>query len=150
MAQQTYPDVVALEAFEDGDAVAIHQQLEQVAEHHAPRTREFAFDAATAVARRVCEHQEHPVALPGGLSSKERKAAASAHPGLCGVSLAAVIAGICFYDVSATAERRGVQPTYNVMRNQVRVSLKFVCFSLPAAICVLGDLKALCSRDRVR
>ena len=51
MAQQAYPEVVALEAFENGDALAIHQQLKLVAEHHAPRTRKFAFDAATAVAR---------------------------------------------------------------------------------------------------
>ena len=120
MAQQACSEVVALEAFEDGDALAIHQQLKLVAEHYAPRTREFAFDAGTAVARHFCEHQEHPVALPGGLSSKERKKPVRTLV-RCRVSLAAVIADICFDDVSATAEPRGVQPIYNVIRNQVRV-----------------------------
>ena len=36
-----------------------------------------------------------------------------------------MVAGICFDDVSVTAERRGVQPTYNIIRNQVPVSLKY-------------------------
>lgn len=123
MAQPAYPDVVALEAFKNGEELAIYHQLELVAEHYSPRTREFAFDAATAVALTFCEHEDHPLALPSGLSSKERKAAASAHPGLCGVSLAAVIAGVAFGDVAATAERRGVPATYRAFRNQVCLCL---------------------------
>lgn len=42
---------IALAAFEEGDVHATHAQLKLVAEHHALRTREFAFEAAAAVAR---------------------------------------------------------------------------------------------------
>lgn len=95
-------------------------QLKLVAQHHPSRTREFAFDAATAVATAHCEHAVHPLPLQAGLSLAQRKVAAKAHAGLCGVSLAAVIVGLQFSDISETATRRSVPVSYAVFRNQVR------------------------------
>ena len=122
MAQPTYPAAIALQAFEEGHENAIHAQLQLVAEHYPSRTREFAFDAATAVATAHCEHAVHPLALPAGLSLAQRKVAAKAHAGMCGVSLAAVIAGLQFADISETATRRNVPVSYTAFRNQVIVS----------------------------
>lgn len=93
-------------------------QLKLVAQHHPSRTREFAFDAATAVATAHCEHAVHPLPLQAGLSLAQRKVAAKAHAGLCGVSLAAVIVGLQFSDISETATRRSVPVSYAVFRNQ--------------------------------
>ena len=134
MAQPTYPAATVLEVIEEGDMDAIHAQLKLVAEHYPGRTREFACRAATAVAKVYCQHREPPPALPASLSVAQRRVAANAHAGLCGVHLAYVIAGLRFADVSATALRRNVPVTYTVFRNQVCVSHRFYC-TLPEASC---------------
>ena len=112
MAQPAYTEVVALEACKNGEALATYHQLEFVAEQVCLRTRKFCSSRGHGSSHRSSgEHQGHPLALPGGLSSNERKVTASAHLGLRGTGLTAVIAGVSFDDVPATAERRRIRPT---------------------------------------
>lgn len=120
MAQAEYPGAPDTAAYEAGDGLAIFAQLKQAHDSEPGRVREFVFAAANAVCKLYCEHDEAPQPLPAGLSRDARKAAAGAHPGLCGYFQSAIIAGVDFGDVAATAERRNVPVTLKVFRNQVR------------------------------
>lgn len=64
-----------------------------------------------AVALLHCSHGVEPQPLPGGLARDARRAAARAHPGLCGYFQSAIVAGVDFEDVPVTLK---------VFRNQVR------------------------------
>lgn len=141
MAEPAYPTLIAFEVFGDGDSHATHNQLKLVAEHHAPRTREFAFEAALTMAKLHCQHQEQPNPLRVGLPLANRRVVANVHSGLCGVHLASVIAGLRFADIAATSRGRSVNVTYTVLGNQVCTSHLFQC---AYAVCSLDACRKAC------
>ena len=119
MAQPEYPGAPDTAAYDGGDAQAIYVQLRQAHDSEPARVREFAFAAANAVSKLYCDHNHAPEPLPAGLTRDARRASARAHPGLCGYFQSAIVAGVDFEDVVATAEKRNVPVTLKVFRNQV-------------------------------
>ena len=119
MAQPEYPGAPDTAAYDGGDAQAIYVQLRQAHDSEPARVREFAFAAANAVSKLHCDHNHAPELLPAGLTRDARRASARAHPGLCGYFQSAIVAGVDFEDVVATAEKRNVPVTLKVFRNQV-------------------------------
>lgn len=119
MAQPQFPGAPDTAAYADGDQQAIYRQLKQAYDSSPQRVREFAFTAANAIGQLYCPHVEAPEPLPVGLNRDARKAAAAAHPGLCGYFQAGVIAGVEFEDVATRAAGKGAPATMNVFRNQV-------------------------------
>ena len=97
MAQPPYPTEIAVEAFVGGDLTAISTQLLVVCTHYPERAREFALDAAVAVAstdQADCKHKEPPPMLDPTLGIEALREAARNHCGTCGKHQADVIAAV--------------------------------------------------------
>lgn len=115
MAEEAYPVEIA-DIDVDG---AVHRQLVSVARFHPERTREFAAWVCRYVGGRYCLCDGEPPALADFASRDERREAARAHPGTCGVAQAEIIAAVDTETVEQTAAARQQEATYRTFRNQV-------------------------------
>ena len=70
-------------SYADGNPLAIHEQLIEVASGSPEHTREFAEVAARAVGLHYCKHEVCPEVLPHFSTLEEAQEAARHHPGLC-------------------------------------------------------------------
>ena len=106
----------AAQNYKDGDKQAVHRLLIVVASHHPRRIREFLWNASRAAGSLYCRHGDNaPAPLPQIKSLSERREAARAYAGLCGVHNSGSIAGDQLEEVLA----RGGGPTGTKFRNQV-------------------------------
>ena len=91
MAGEAYPGAFA---DLDGDSEAVHRQLVSVARFHQQRTCEFAAWDFRVFGGLYCLCDGNPPALAEFSSRDDRREAARAHPGTCGVAQTDVIAGV--------------------------------------------------------
>ena len=100
-----------------GQKHSVFELLVHVCTKCPSRVREFLWESSRAVAKGFCTHgDEAPAPLPNIINLQQRKAAAEAHAGLCGVHHADCIARINLESIVS----RGASPTANKFRNQVR------------------------------
>ena len=109
---------VAADAYVTGQKQNVFELLVHVCTKCPFRVREFLWESSRAVAKGFfCTHgDEAPAPLPNIMNLQQRKAAAEAHAGLCGVHHADCIARITLESIVS----RGASPTANKFRNQVR------------------------------
>ena len=113
------PDVMGIDG---GNATACHDQLVAFLQANPPvdgddLPRALAFEIAHKVGQRHFSHAAEPQPL-GDMSHAARKKAAAAHPGLCGVYHAHIIAAVKTSDVIEKWGEHNL--TANKYRNQVR------------------------------
>lgn len=130
MAQYQYPTEIATAAYHAGEETAVADQFLQVCTHFPECAREFAEEAAKAVAAESCEHHAPPPKLEGGLTLAQRRRAAADHVGLCGLYQADVIASVLTGDVLAkwnsTAGTK-FRNQVSSLRGGVQISFLVVC-----------------------
>ena len=107
----------AANAYVTGQKHSVFELLVHVCTKCPSRLREFLWESSRAVAKGFCTHgDEAPAPLPNIMNLQQRKAAAEAHTGLCGVHHADCIARITLESIVS----RGASPTATKFRNQVR------------------------------
>ena len=109
------PSSRVVDEYVAGNTTAISERILAMASTNPALVRAVAEQGASRVARHYCTHETPPGALPPFDTLAEAREAAAAHPGLCGVDLAWIIAAVKVRDVL----KRGQQPTATKLRNQV-------------------------------
>eukprot|EP00904_Undaria_pinnatifida_P007339 jgi/Undpi1/3735/HiC_scaffold_16.g07104.m1 len=108
------PSSRVVDEYVAGNTTAISERILAMASTNPALVRAVAEQGASRVARHYCTHETPPGALPPFDTLAEAREAAAAHPGLCGVDLAWIIAAVKVRDVL----KRGQQPTATKLRNQ--------------------------------
>ena len=112
-----------------GNTTAISESIIAMASTNPAQVRAVAEEGASRVERNYCTHETPSAALPSFDTLAEAREAAAAHPGLCGVDLAWIIAAVKVQD----ALERGQQLTATKLRNQVSA-----CWNIRCSVISIG------------